>query len=130
MKRDMDLVRKILFVMEADEKQIEFTGYSPIKVEGYKREIVSYHMKIMAQAGLLHVDLVESMTALIEGFQTPKNETTYYSISWEGHEFLDAARDNKRWEKAKGVMNQVGGFVFDVGKQLLVQYLKQELNLT
>jgi hypothetical protein len=51
-------------------------------------------------------------------------------LTWEGHEFLDAARDNKRWEKAMVVMSQVGGFVFDVGKQLLIQYLKQEINLT
>ena len=125
MKRDMDLVRQILFAMEKDETQIIFGESNPVKVDGYKRENIDYHMKIMAQAGLLHEDLFE----ISSDPNLPKIYVSDYSISWLGHEFLDAARDNKRWEKVKDVMSQVGGFVFDVGKQLLIQYLKSELKL-
>jgi hypothetical protein len=53
----------------------------------------------------------------------------HYSISWNGHEFLNAARDNTRWEKAKGAMAKAGGFVLPVLMQLLTQYLKAEPKL-
>ena len=91
MKRDLDLVRKILFAMEEDEKRIEFDEDSPVKVDGYKRETVGYHMKIMAQAGLLHVDLSEiPQFTTINDMQMPKQYFSYYSISWNGHEFLSS----------------------------------------
>ena len=130
MKRDMDLVRKILFAMEENEKRNEFTEDSPVKVDGYKGEVVAYHLKIMGQAGLLNVDFLEQPRYPGRyGEDMPRQYVAYYSISWDRHEFLDAARDNKRWEKAKVAMGQVGGFALDVMKQLLVQYLKQELRL-
>jgi hypothetical protein len=58
-----------------------------------------------------------------------KTEWNAVRLTWEGHEFLDAARDNGRWEKAKGAMSKVGGFVFDISKQLLIQYMRAELKL-
>jgi hypothetical protein len=48
-------------------------------------------------------------------------------LTWQGHEFLDAARDDTRWNKAKDAMAQVGGFVFDVAKSLLIELMKQQL---
>ena len=128
MKRDIDLVRKILFKMEDEEKRSSYSNV--IKLDGYSDQQINYHMKIMAQAGLLHIDSIETPTPTVEGWTQPKTKIDYYSISWDGHDFLDAARDDKRWEKAKYIMLQVGGFVFDVGKQLLIQYMKSELKLS
>jgi len=54
MKRDMDLVRKILFKMERDEKKSSYSKGN-LKIVGYSPEQVKYHMQIMAQADLLHV---------------------------------------------------------------------------
>jgi hypothetical protein len=130
MKRDMDLVRKILFVMEDNETRTIFPENFPLKIDGYKKENIIYHMKIMGQAGLLNVDIEENIPNPHIQMAFPKKEyTNYYSLSWEGHEFLNAARDDKRWEKAKTAMSQAGGFALDVMKQLLLQYLKTELKL-
>jgi hypothetical protein len=126
MKRDMDLVRKILFKMQSDEKR---SSYGHLKIDGYSEQQVNYHMKIMAQAGLLHVDLMEMPMPTTPSWQTSNAGISYYSISWDGQEFLDVARDNTRWDKAKDAMAQAGGFALDVMKQLLIQYLKAELKL-
>jgi len=114
----MDLVRKILFTVE----DLSFPGFPvELKIEGYTSKEVNYHLLILADAGLLSVDHARG----------GRGDYLWKSIrlTWEGHEFLDAARDNKRWEKAKTAMSQVGGFALDVMKQLLVQYLKTELKL-
>lgn len=124
MKRDMDLVRKILMVMEEEEYHTAISENFLPKIEGYSEERILYHMEIMTQAGLLHMDRSEYPID-----QNQKIITRFYSLSWEGHEFLDAARDSKRWEKAKRAMSQAGGFALDVMKQLLIQYLKTELKL-
>src|SRR5688572_11501611 len=130
MKRDMDLVRKILFKMADNDKH---SSYSPghLKVDGYTQQQVDYHLKMMAQADLLHIDTMEQTSYVSKSpeWTTPKVYMSYYSVSWNGHEFLEAARDNTRWEKAKGAMAHAGGFAVDVMKQLLIQYLKEELKL-
>jgi hypothetical protein len=116
MKRDMDLCRKILFEVEKAPYKI---GWIDIKFDEYSKEEVAYHVMLLEEAGL--IDAIDVSKGA--------NDWRPKRLSWEGHEFLDAARDDTRWEKAKGAMALVGGFVFDVGKQLLIQYLKQELNL-
>jgi hypothetical protein len=119
MKRDMDLVRQILFVLE--ERQPDQNDVD-IEIEGYSTSEIDYHLLLLIDANLIKAIYQQNLG---DDFIWQD-----LRLTWAGHEFLDAARDNKRWEKAKGAMAQVGGFVFDVGKQLLVQYLKQELNLT
>jgi hypothetical protein len=118
MKRDMDLVRQILLEVE----KLSFTNnVVEISLEGYTSEEINYHLIILADAGLLAVDYVRA----------GKKDYIWKSIrlTWDGHEFLDAARDNNRWEKAKGTMQKAGGFVLPVLMQLLTQYLKAELKL-
>jgi hypothetical protein len=118
--------------MEDDEHRYAYSAGS-LKIDGYSDLQVSYHLKIMVQAGLLCLDVIEhsSPGSIVSGVSQPPHITTFrdYSLSWDGQEFLDAARDNTRWEKAKGTMAQAGGFALDVMKQLLIQYLKTELKL-
>ena len=47
------------------------------------------------------------------------------SLTWHGHDFLDAARDDKRWEKAKSIaLKKAGTVTFDILKQVLVSLIK------
>jgi hypothetical protein len=51
-------------------------------------------------------------------------------LTWEGHEFLDAARNKTMWNRAKTALTTQGaGLSFDVMKALLLGYVKQELGL-
>jgi hypothetical protein len=49
-------------------------------------------------------------------------------LTWEGHEFLDAARDDTRWSKAKKLVQEKGGsLMFEALKAVLVQTLKGQV---
>ena len=116
MKRDMDLVRKILFAMEDYE-----TGFvnREIKIDGYSEEEVGYHVYIMDEAGLL-----VRIDATHRGSSSP--EAIPSRLTWAGYDFLDACRDEGRWNKAKGVINNIGGASFEVVKTVLVELMKNQ----
>jgi Hypothetical protein (DUF2513) len=128
MKRDLDLVRKILFAMEEDEYQTSIDAERLPKIEGYNEIQILYHVNLMAQAGLIHIDKIEIPT-----MQDQKFEYNSYSISWNGHEFIDAARNDTFWKRAKDdtakALGVGGGAVFPVLMELLTSYLKAKLNL-
>ena len=99
MKRDMDLVRKILFKMEEDEDRTSFKEGS-LALGAYSPEKVKYHMRIMAQAGFLHTELINTPMPSKQGRSNPPTQINCYSITWNGYEFLETARDVNRWKKS------------------------------
>ncbi len=115
MKRDMDLVRQILF--EIEKQSFEDSGQL-LKFDGYSDEEVSYHVMLLDEAGLIQAKDLSGGSDLM---WIPMR------LTWQGHEFLDAARDETRWNKAKDAMSKAGGFVFEVGKALLIEFMKQQL---
>lgn len=120
MHRDMDLIRQILFEVEKCSN-----GYAPqeIKVDGYKPEQISYHVALLGQAGLMQVQDVTSM-----GSSGP--EAIPLNLTWEGHDFLDAARNDTMWSQAKQKAKAVGGTLsLAVLKQVLDSLLKTHLGL-
>lgn len=50
MKRDMDLVRKILLALEAHPEPWD---WFELKIDGHSGVEVSYHLKLISQAGLI-----------------------------------------------------------------------------
>jgi hypothetical protein len=113
MKRDLDLIRKILLVMEEQEH-----GYvqSELAVEGYTKEQVNFHIFLLGEAGLAKV--VENTPV---GCKSPSALALH--LTWAGYEFLAAAKDDTLWTKAKTtVIKPAGGVAFSV----LLEWLKAE----
>jgi len=119
MRRDLDLIRKMLLAIEDSP-----SGWAPdFKIEGYSDAQIGYHAHLMIDAGLARGSDVTTM-----GGHGP--EALLTSLTWEGHEFAEAARDEKRWKKAMGVVAEKGGNItLDVMKQLLVSLMKGALGL-
>lgn len=115
MKRDMDLIRKILVV-------IETTPPSKIPIiEGYTSEQIGYHVYLMMQAGL-----VEGVEITSQVDQYPIAIPT--QLTWEGHDFLDACRNESVWNKAKETLKSIGGDVpLTVVKALLVDIISKKV---
>jgi hypothetical protein len=127
MKRDMDLIRNILFAME-ESKQTYFTDHSLPEMEGRSSEVVYYHMKIMSQANLLNCEkVIHENEVNIGNHQTKtfKHEYDKFSISWHGHEFLDALRDDNQWKKIKKTMSKAGGFITEIAIDIAKETIKQ-----
>ncbi len=119
MKRDMDLARKILFAVEACDDP--WGPNVDLKIEGYSDQAVSCHVKILAEAGLIEADDVSEMGP--DGFKWWAK-----FLTWQGHEFLEAARDDIRWNKTKKLVSEkAGGLMFEVLKFALTQGVKSQL---
>jgi hypothetical protein len=121
MKRDMDLVRAILFTIEESESSDIPTNLS---IPNYSKVQIDYHLELLSDANLI--------TSL--GI-TPAMERSYSMaaprrLTWQGHEFLDNARDETRWNEAKKIAGQKGGsMAFDVIKGVLTQLALQAVGL-
>jgi hypothetical protein len=108
MKRDLDLIRLIL--LEAENNADPQNWFDPEPV-GYETEAVSYHVMLMEQAGL------------IEGWNRSAIGVFRWSarnLTWRGHEFLEAAKDDTVWTKTKNTIGQLGpGIIFDLLEEVL-----------
>jgi hypothetical protein len=93
MKRDMELVRKILFKIEDEYKPGD--GYiRNLKVEGYEYLTIAEHCDLMERAGL------------IKHYKPTYADNTIYMFSVgnltnEGHDYLENIRNEKVWEQTK-----------------------------
>lgn len=110
MKRDMELVREILLKTEAYP---EGSGWVDLHIDGPSAEIVSYHVKIMAEAGLLEAHDLSTMG----NFSWKPG-----ALTWHGHEFLDAVRNDTVWKKTRELVKDKGGSVpFEVLQALVIK---------
>ena len=109
MQRNMDLVRMILLRLENPP-----SGGLPedLGIKGYVPEKISYHVHIMEQEGLIEAE-DESVLADSERRSMPT------TMTWQGHEFLDLARDQDRWNRAKAIVAKVGGGPISIWVKIL-----------
>lgn len=98
MKRDMELVRKILLKIEEEYRSSSIIN---LRIDGYDMETVAYHCRILNDAGLV---------SDYEG-KYASNELYMFwvgPLTWDGNDFLDKIRDNSVWHKTKEVITQKG----------------------
>ena len=95
MKRDFDLVRKILLAAEEQDAKRN----PPITPKGYSIVKIRYHIKILIDGGFIierqHPELDPSMQ-------------TFDAMTWEGHEFLDSIREQNFWTEVQKTIKEKG----------------------
>ena len=93
MTRDMDLIREILLAIEAYPESnaydlnLSFTEHS--------EDEVSYHCRLLFDAGLIDAKFFPANIG--------PDDWAIKGLTWAGHEFLEASRDDSRWNKAKKI---------------------------
>ena len=103
MKRDMEVIRKLILALEAAE-----FGVSSDEIDlGIDNAVVEYHMRLMAQANLITVD-------------TLRCGIMFKEMTWAGHDFADTCRDDTVWRRTtKEVKEKSKSVSFDVLLALL-----------
>ncbi len=105
MKRDMDLCREIL---RQTEESPTTQDWIDIKADGRSEEETAYHIKLLAEANLVGAIDASSQDGLC--FKVT-------GLTWEGHDFLDASRNDTIWNKAKQIaVEKTGGLSFEAVK--------------
>lgn len=114
MKRDMDLIRAIL--IEVEKLPLD-PGFHDVSVPGYTEEEITYHVQLADEAGL------------IEAIDLSSNEGVCWKpkrLTYQGHEFLDAARSDTVWDKAKKmVLSATGTITLEGLKAALPQIVRK-----
>jgi len=115
MKRDMNLIRLLLLETEGEDPKPDLSAFS----EDHR----VYHSALLIEAGLVHGQIIE------DGSGQPAG-TVILRLTWAGHEFLDAARNDTIWHKAGERIKKSGVDVtISLMKEILNQLLKQSLGL-
>jgi len=115
MKRDMDLVRKLLLAVEASERPLDS---SLIRIVGYAGDSITEHMRLLNEASL-----VEGISAYSVEHRLKWVELR---LTWSGHDFLDVARNENLWNETMAeVRKQTGTVSFDVLKGLLANAARE-----
>ncbi|WP_159016603.1 DUF2513 domain-containing protein [Cognatiluteimonas profundi] len=105
MQRDMDLLRQIVLSAEA--------GPPFPAIGGYTEDAIKYHKMLAIEAGLIHGKWLRDNTRITEIPAT----VMVTDVTWEGHDFLQAIRDEANWGKVKT-------FLAASGKQLSIEMIK------
>ena len=110
MKRDNDLLREMLFEFEAQEDWLIFMPVTKDTGEEERRQ--AGHIDLLCDAGLV----------------APVNEGTY-RLTNDGHDCLEAIRDEGAWNKVKEAVKETGGnATLEIVRQMAIGYLKKKLS--
>jgi hypothetical protein len=77
-------------------------GWLDLDIDGYTSDEISYHVKLLHDAGLLTAHDLTTMTELC---WRPT------SLTWQGHEFLDTVKNDTVWRKTKDFVKEKGGTI-------------------
>lgn len=118
MTRDLDLIRAVLADLEARPTYVPVFAHQ-IELEGRSTEEIAYHCELLSDQGFIVGDgslsssgptfLVRRMTA-------------------QGHDYLDAVRNDTVWAKVKATMKDRGvAAPLDLVQRLALQYIEVRL---
>lgn len=105
MKRDMELIRKVLLAAES--------GQANSSIDGYDEDTIKYHKALVIEAGLAEGSVLKSGA----GNREIPAAVMIKKLTWAGHDFIDAIALDSNWTKVKD-------FLQDAGKQLTIDTVK------
>ncbi|WP_342598105.1 DUF2513 domain-containing protein [Psychrobacillus sp. FSL H8-0483] len=128
MRRDMELVRKILIDTAdgVDSYNLQLGRFADADVEKVRKdEMLIYHINIMSQKKLINFKHLEDLDGDCRIYKV--------ELSWDGQDYLSTVEDDTIWNKTKDVAKarglEIAKISFDVVKNLAVQQSKQLLGI-
>jgi CheY-like chemotaxis protein len=108
-KRDDDYLRQLLLEFEAQpDCLVLIVSHMSMSHEERKRQ---YHVQLLCDAGLM---------------APVKNAT--FRMTMQGHDYLDAIRQDGIWEKTKNAVAETGGSAsLEIVKALAMGFLKKKI---
>lgn len=115
MKRDMDLVRTILLLVEDNPDAVMET--IP-EIPEYTKDQVAEHIRLLVEGDMLTATDASS-----------KDEADFFYIrlTWRGHDFIDSVRDSEIWRKTKSAAKRIGSWSIATLGEIAKGYVKQRV---
>lgn len=119
MKRDMDLVRRILVETECASAPLDISAF--LDEEHATVEDVAYHVELMQHHGLIDASIQRNMGGSVAYGKV-------IALTWDGCDYLDAIRDDRVWAKSKDAIRKaVGSTTMGLMKETAVAIGKQAI---
>lgn len=120
MKRNMDLIRKLILLIEDDP-----SGFAPqeMTIEGFSDEQIAYHQYLLVDSGLADgQDCTDS--------ESPGPECFINHLTSAGHDFADSIRNEFIWNQVRSDIAEKGikSTTIDTLKKLLDKKIRKHLN--
>lgn len=124
MKRDLDLIREIMLLLE---DKMEYGGnfksqqlIELIEDKTLSMDKLAYHVGLLAESNLIKV----------KEFNSYSEPTEYLinTITAQGQDFIDTIRQDTTWNKIKEKALEIGGFSVSVLMDIGKEYLKSQLS--
>lgn len=93
MKRDMELIKKILLEVEGKESP---RGWIRVSFDEYTEQEIDFHVKLLKEE-----NLIVAKTYLRSGH-------SIQSLTMSGYDFIEQAKKDTVWSKALVVLNEKG----------------------
>jgi hypothetical protein len=114
----MQLIRMVMLASEKSKDPYELVDP---KVEGHNETEISYQIALLDDAGLLH----GQDRSAIGIFRWSAG-----MLTWRGHEFVEAIRDEAVWKEALVIAGMSDdGVVFEILQKALMQVLEKRAGL-
>lgn len=115
MKRNMDLIRDLLILIEEQDKDSRELKLPP----EMDRTVAVYHLNLMEQAGFT-----------TNNIQYADNKPLWINskLTWDGHDFLDSIKNDTVWNKTKEAIKSKGLEIGQLSFGVLKEYVKLKLN--
>jgi len=109
MKRDFELIRQLLLDIEGEKVDLSL----------FTEDQILYHKALLLEVGLAEGPKPRYSSRKYSGIP---DKVIIHKLTWEGHDFIDAIRDESRWQKAKE-------WVKEAGKILTLESLKEAVKI-
>ena len=118
MKRDMELIRRILIDIEAHDQ---------VKLSDVSSDVLAHHILLVNEE-----QLIKGLVAVeqLSGPPILQQTMAYVRLTSKGHDFLGSVRDEGIWKKTMGKIAEVGGGIsLSLVGTLATEYIKENLGL-
>ena len=113
MKRDLDLIRKLLLLAEEKANQ---KGFFIPTFDGHTPAEINYHLELLQQANFANTQRIATGTVDIWKLG---------ALTWDGQEFLANAKNDTFWKKSMKLVKSKGGSAsLEVVKMILENVAK------
>jgi Hypothetical protein (DUF2513) len=122
MKRDWDVIRKILIALES---KTDRAPLRPEDISDVDSNLAAYNMHLLMQSNFIEGSASQSIGM---GYQQPP--IVGLSLTWRGHELLDSIRQDTTWNHVKTTAKEKGlDLTIDVVAAIVKAYISARIGL-
>lgn len=119
MKLNQDLVRLLLLQIEDKTGPYEPLELSDISIKDYSYEEILYTTERLLEAGYIKARLETTDLHC---------DHVIYSLTWDGHKFLDTVRDNVVWRRTNDIVKKLSSvslsLILHIGEQVILDMVR------